>query len=72
MTVLETQLNPRSADFQANAQAMRLLVDDLNARIAQVATRRLRVNRPGMVKPLQGEAGTVPVAAVIVAKSLWP
>jgi 3-methylcrotonyl-CoA carboxylase beta subunit len=37
MTVLETQLNPRSADFQANAQAMRSLVDDLNARIAQVA-----------------------------------
>ena len=37
MTTLETQLNPRSADFQHNAQAMRALVDDLKARIAQVA-----------------------------------
>ncbi|MGB4058694.1 MAG: carboxyl transferase domain-containing protein [Burkholderiaceae bacterium] len=37
MTVLNTQLNPRSADFQANAQAMRALVDDLRAQVAQVA-----------------------------------
>jgi 3-methylcrotonyl-CoA carboxylase beta subunit len=37
MTVLETQLNPRSADFAANATAMRALVDDLRARLAQVA-----------------------------------
>ncbi|MEW6694675.1 MAG: carboxyl transferase domain-containing protein [Pseudomonadota bacterium] len=37
MSVLTTQLNPRSADFQANAAAMRALVEDLHARIAQVA-----------------------------------
>jgi 3-methylcrotonyl-CoA carboxylase beta subunit len=36
MPVLETKLNPRSADFQANAAAMRSVVDDLKARIAQV------------------------------------
>ena len=36
MPVLETQLNARSADFQANATAMRALVDDLNAKFAQV------------------------------------
>ncbi|MDF1484481.1 carboxyl transferase domain-containing protein [Ramlibacter sp. H39-3-26] len=36
MTILESQLNPRSDDFQANAQAMRALVDDLRARFAQV------------------------------------
>ncbi len=35
MPVLETHLNARSADFQANAQAMRTVVDDLRARIAQ-------------------------------------
>jgi 3-methylcrotonyl-CoA carboxylase beta subunit len=37
MTVLETQLNPRSAEFQANAAAMRALVDDLRAHIERVA-----------------------------------
>ena len=35
MPVLETQLNARSADFQANAAAMRALVDDLNQRISK-------------------------------------
>jgi 3-methylcrotonyl-CoA carboxylase beta subunit len=34
MPVLPTHLNPRSAQFQANAQAMRTVVDDLRARIA--------------------------------------
>ncbi|MDZ4239183.1 MAG: carboxyl transferase domain-containing protein [Hydrogenophaga sp.] len=33
MTVLDTQLNARSADFQANAAAMRVVVDDLKAQI---------------------------------------
>jgi 3-methylcrotonyl-CoA carboxylase beta subunit len=37
MPVLETKLNPRSADFQANAAAMRALVQDLNAQIAKAA-----------------------------------
>jgi 3-methylcrotonyl-CoA carboxylase beta subunit len=37
MPALETQLNARSADFQANAAAMRALVDDLNAQIAKAA-----------------------------------
>jgi 3-methylcrotonyl-CoA carboxylase beta subunit len=35
MPVLETQLNARSADFQANAAAMRTVVTDLRQRIAQ-------------------------------------
>jgi 3-methylcrotonyl-CoA carboxylase beta subunit len=35
MPVLETQLNARSADFQANANAMRTVVTDLRQRIAQ-------------------------------------
>ena len=35
MPVLETQLNARSADFQANAMAMRTLVADLNAEVAK-------------------------------------
>ena len=36
MPQLESKLNPRSADFTANANAMRALVADLNAKIAQV------------------------------------
>ncbi|MDD2919721.1 carboxyl transferase domain-containing protein [Rhodoferax sp.] len=36
MSVLETKLNARSADFSANAAAMRTLVDDLNAKVTQV------------------------------------
>ena len=36
MTQLETKLNARSADFQANASAMRALVDDLRAQFAKV------------------------------------
>ena len=37
MPVLASNLSPRSEDFKANAAAMRALVDDLNARLAQVA-----------------------------------
>ena len=37
MSVLETKLNARSADFQANAVAMRALVDDLAEKVAQSA-----------------------------------
>jgi len=35
--ILESRLNPRSADFQANAAAMRQLVDDLRTQIERVA-----------------------------------
>ena len=35
MPILETKLNPRSADFQANSEAMRALVTDLNTHIAK-------------------------------------
>lgn len=37
MPALKTQLDPRSAEFGANAAAMRVLVDDLRARCAEVA-----------------------------------
>lgn len=37
MPILETQLNVRSADFSANATAMRALVEDLQAQVAKVA-----------------------------------
>jgi 3-methylcrotonyl-CoA carboxylase beta subunit len=37
MPLLETQLNPRSAEFQANATAMRVVVEDLKTRVEQVA-----------------------------------
>ncbi|MEH3086102.1 MAG: methylcrotonoyl-CoA carboxylase [Xylophilus ampelinus] len=37
MTVLATRLQPRSADFQANAAAMRALVEDLRATVAEAA-----------------------------------
>src|ERR1700743_996714 len=37
MPTLSTQLNARSEDFKANAAAMRLLVDDLNAKLEKIA-----------------------------------
>ena len=37
MPVLASKLNPRSEEFKANAASMRALVDDLNARLAQIA-----------------------------------
>ena len=37
MNRIESKLNPRDAQFQANAGAMRALVDDLNAKIAQAS-----------------------------------
>jgi 3-methylcrotonyl-CoA carboxylase beta subunit len=37
MTTIETKLNARSADFQANASAMRALVDDLHVQLAKAA-----------------------------------
>ena len=36
MPTIESKLNPRSADFQANADAMRALVDDLKAQVQKV------------------------------------
>ena len=37
MTVIKSQLNPRSDEFRANAAAMRALVDDLRAKTADVS-----------------------------------
>ncbi len=37
MAILESKLNARSGDFQANAAAMRLAVDDLKAKVGQTA-----------------------------------
>lgn len=37
MTILDTQLNARSADFQTNAAAMRALVQDLRAQQDKIA-----------------------------------
>jgi len=37
VNVLETQIQPRSAEFRANAEAMRALVEDLRARARRVA-----------------------------------
>ena len=37
MSVLQTQLNARSADFQANAAALREQVQDLAVQLAKVA-----------------------------------
>ncbi|MBB3809410.1 carboxyl transferase domain-containing protein [Pseudochelatococcus contaminans] len=37
MATIDSRISPRSADFQANADAMRALVHDLRQRLAQVA-----------------------------------
>ena len=45
MPTLTSKLNPRSEEFKANAAAMRAQVDDLNAKLAQIAQ--------GKTEPLQ-------------------
>ena len=45
MTTLESKLNARSADFQANAAAMRALVDDLHVQLAKSAAGGGEVSR---------------------------
>ena len=45
MTTLESKLNARSADFQANAAAMRALVDDLHVQLAKAAAGGGEVSR---------------------------
>ena len=37
MPVIESKINPRSADYTANASAMQAQVDDLNAQLAKVS-----------------------------------
>ncbi|KAF3996134.1 carboxyl transferase domain-containing protein [Glaciimonas immobilis] len=37
MTTLTSKLSPRSDDFKANVAAMQLIVDDLHAKVAQIA-----------------------------------
>src|SRR5512138_783672 len=37
MNVLESQIRPRAAEFQASAAAMRALVEDLRAKVREVA-----------------------------------
>ena len=37
MTILKSQLNPRSADFQANAAAMQAVVADLHEKVEKIA-----------------------------------
>ncbi len=56
MPKIETKLNTRSSDFRANADAMRLLVDDLYAKIADVSlgggeTARARHRSRGKLLP---------------------
>ena len=42
MTVLKTQLNPRSADFQANVAAMETVVSDLHEKVDKIALGGIR------------------------------
>ena len=64
MPVLETKLNARSADFVANAAAMRALVDDLNVKVNQAALGggdvAHRTNCPALCRPrrVSGNAST--------------
>ena len=40
MPALKSKLNPRSEEFKASAELMRSLVDDLNAKLAQIGQGR--------------------------------
>ena len=56
MPVLESKLNARSADFQANAAAMRAMVDDLRLQLEKIAlgggtTARDRHTKRGKLLP---------------------
>ncbi len=56
MSVLQSKLNPRSADFQANAEAMRSVIEDLRAQVAKIAqgggeTARARHVKRGKLLP---------------------
>src|SRR5690348_11171455 len=56
MQVIKTQVNPRSAEFRANADAMRTLVEDLRSKAASVeqgggATARERHTARGKLLP---------------------
>ena len=58
MTVLSSQLNPRSSEFAANAAAMQSLVDDLRIhleRIAQGGGEAARAKHTGRGKLLPRE-----------------
>ena len=62
MPVLSTQLNARSADFKANAYAMRAVIDDLNAKLAKIAEHSAGrgVERADVLVDLvAGDAGTL-------------
>ena len=48
MTILDAQLNARSADFQTNASAMRALVADLNQQVNDLYTQIM--SSEGMVR----------------------
>jgi 3-methylcrotonyl-CoA carboxylase beta subunit len=48
MSILGTQLNPRSADFLANAAAMQALVNELHARCDQNALGGNEARAPSM------------------------
>src|ERR1700742_1937606 len=60
MTALTTALDPRSEGFRANAAAMRVLVDDLRAKTAQIslggdeASRRRHVGRDKLLPRERG------------------
>jgi AraC-like DNA-binding protein len=64
MTVLHSQLNPRSADFQANAAAMRDLVDDLLLRtpraIKQIASEVGFQNEKSFMRAFKTWTGQTP------------
>ncbi len=61
MTTLDTRLNPRSADFLANAAVMQSLVDDLKAQVERVAQ--------GGARP---PAPSTPPAASCCRVTAWP
>ena len=81
MTVLRSDIDTRSAEFAANAEAMRGLVDDLRTRVAEVglgggeAARQRHLARNKLL-PRDRVAGLIdpgsPFLELSAACRLWP
>lgn len=46
MPILESKLNPRSADFQLNAEKMRSIVADLREKVAKMLSAAVKAHAP--------------------------
>ena len=72
MNVIQTQIQPRSAEFQASAAAMRALVDDLRARASEVSLGGGQSDAPGVTSILGAAKISGKTASVLICfNAIW-